>query len=220
MRLSGTYRCVFLTKSLRCKRAPAVSCQYPIQPEFMQVWAHLHHESCIAAPVMQLLALDTTTDRTLRAAALALLEALVGLPWEYIVLQDMSWAHPVLGALLSVFCGFRSLFNLRGSVRRASGTCCCWCSLLLHTCCSAVRAPASRLLLCRVRSCFTLAALSCALLLHACCSAVRVPASHLLLCCAAGRVLGTACCSVRGGVSDQVPLIKCVLVFCDHILSL
>jgi hypothetical protein len=63
------------------------------------VWAHLHHGSAVAAPAMQLLSLQTTADCTLRAAALSLLEALVGVPFELVLLEEVAWAYPLSGAL-------------------------------------------------------------------------------------------------------------------------
>ena len=62
------------------------------------MWAHLLHESAVAVPVFALLTDQSTTDMTLRAAALQLLQSLLGLPLEYCAAQDVAWAYPPTGA--------------------------------------------------------------------------------------------------------------------------
>lgn len=66
------------------------------------MWAHLLHETVVAAPTLHLLAEPRATDASLRAGALALLEALLGLPVEYVLLQELSWAHPLCGVAYAV----------------------------------------------------------------------------------------------------------------------
>jgi hypothetical protein len=65
-----------------------------------QMWAHLHHESAVAAALMQLLTRPATTDSTVRAEALSALAALVQIPWELSLLYELSWGTPQLGTAL------------------------------------------------------------------------------------------------------------------------
>ena len=69
-----------------------------------QMWAHLHHESAVAAPLLQLLQRVTTTDRTVRSEALSCIAALVGVPWELSALLEFSWGNPLLGVQLLAPC--------------------------------------------------------------------------------------------------------------------
>eukprot|EP00892_Ulva_mutabilis_P005114 jgi/Ulvmu1/2975/UM015_0015.1 len=62
-----------------------------------QVWAHLLHESLVAAPVLQLLQWPATVDASVRAEALGCLEALLSVPWELRVLSEFSWGRPFQG---------------------------------------------------------------------------------------------------------------------------
>jgi hypothetical protein len=62
------------------------------------VWAHLLHESAVAAPVMQLLSAGDASDRTLRSLGLQLLDAIIGLPFEVLLLHEISWSNPLCGA--------------------------------------------------------------------------------------------------------------------------
>lgn len=64
-----------------------------------QVWAHLQHESLVAAPVLQLLQRHNTVDASVRAEALAALAALLGVPWEMRALTEHAWGRPFCGAL-------------------------------------------------------------------------------------------------------------------------
>ena len=68
-----------------------------------QVWAHLQHESLVAAPVLQLLQRRTTVDASVRAEALAALVALLGVPWELRALTEHAWGRPFSGALPTRF---------------------------------------------------------------------------------------------------------------------
>lgn len=68
------------------------------QVPWAQMWAHLHHESAVAGPLLQLLQRSTTCDHTVRAEALACIAALVEVPWEVSIIVECSWALPLLGA--------------------------------------------------------------------------------------------------------------------------
>ena len=84
--------------------APAVPTGVPQPPAvpWRQVWAHLQHESVVAAPVLQLLQRASTVDASVRAEALACLCALLSVPWELRLLADFSWGRPFTGAPAAV----------------------------------------------------------------------------------------------------------------------
>lgn len=67
------------------------------------MWAHLHHESAVAGPLLQLLQRTATGDGTVRSEALECIAALVGAPWEVLLLLEFSWTHPLLGACYKHF---------------------------------------------------------------------------------------------------------------------
>ena len=87
-----------------CPEGCAEGSHWGAQVPWRQMWAHLHHESAVAAPLLQLLQRASTSDRTVCSEALACIAALVGVPWELSVLLEFSWSLPLLGVNLCMPC--------------------------------------------------------------------------------------------------------------------
>ena len=88
------------------------------------VWSHLLHDSAVLAPSMQLLSQPGCTDVSLRAAGLTLLLAVVGLPFEFELLQEACWSCPLTGVCITLVACTRCILLVCLLSRRRQCNCC------------------------------------------------------------------------------------------------